>query len=394
MKILHVIPTYLPAYRYGGTIFCVHGLCRALARSGHDVHVYTTNVNGSGQSNVPLAEPTRIDGVKVWYFGAGRGRRLYMSPTLTSALLERIADFAVVHIHSVFLWPTKAAVQQSVRAGVPSILSPHGMLAKRLIAEKNRFVKRLWISLIEGRNIRNVSALHVATAAEEREIQRLHLRYKRAFTIPFGFDPVGDCGRHETSGLEVPSTGKSYILSLGRINWKKRIENLISVLPLVPRIHLVIAGNCDDEGYLLMLRRVAADLGVDDRISWCGEVYGRPKEILFRRAEAFILCSEFENFGNAALEAMAYGCPAIVSANVGLADDLRASHSGLVVGPTSRELAAALNRLLADPELKRRIVLNAKARVDSHYRWDSVVARMTDAYRQVESLPPAANMKE
>ena len=43
MKILHVVPTYYPATRYGGPIRSVHGLASALASQGHDIHVYTTN---------------------------------------------------------------------------------------------------------------------------------------------------------------------------------------------------------------------------------------------------------------------------------------------------------------------------------------------------------------
>lgn len=52
MRILHVVPSYLPAMRYGGPIYSVHALCAALARLGHDVNVYTTNVDGPGVSDV------------------------------------------------------------------------------------------------------------------------------------------------------------------------------------------------------------------------------------------------------------------------------------------------------------------------------------------------------
>ena len=68
MKLLHVVSSYLPATRYGGTIVSVHGLCRALAARGHDVHVYTTSVDGPADSAVPHGEPVDVDGVKVWYF--------------------------------------------------------------------------------------------------------------------------------------------------------------------------------------------------------------------------------------------------------------------------------------------------------------------------------------
>ena len=46
MRIVHVVPSYLPAVRHGGPIFAIHGLCRALAARGHQVEVFTTNVDG------------------------------------------------------------------------------------------------------------------------------------------------------------------------------------------------------------------------------------------------------------------------------------------------------------------------------------------------------------
>ena len=60
MRILHVIPSYLPAVRYGGTIFAVHGLCRALVARGNQVEVFTTNVYGQNDSEVPIGVTLRI----------------------------------------------------------------------------------------------------------------------------------------------------------------------------------------------------------------------------------------------------------------------------------------------------------------------------------------------
>src|SRR5215475_4210617 len=109
MKILHVVPTYYPAVRYGGPIRSVHGLASALAAQGHDVHVYTTNLDGEGVLPVPLDRPVPLDAVNVWYFATSVGRRLYRSPGMGRALRAKISDFDIVHLHSVFLWPTLAA---------------------------------------------------------------------------------------------------------------------------------------------------------------------------------------------------------------------------------------------------------------------------------------------
>src|SRR5207248_6610018 len=84
VKLLHVVPTYLPAQRYGGPIFAVHGLCRALAARGHEVTVFTTNVDGASVSDVPVNEPVMLDGVRVRYFASSL-RRLYVSPWLRDA---------------------------------------------------------------------------------------------------------------------------------------------------------------------------------------------------------------------------------------------------------------------------------------------------------------------
>ena len=139
MKILHVVPTYYPAVRYGGPIQSVHGLASALAAQGHDVHVYTTNADGDGMLPVPQNRPVQVDGVNVWYFETGVGRRIYRSPKMRQALATNVARFDIVHLHSVFLWPTSAAAQAARKVGVPYVLSPRGMLVKDLIRRKSRW---------------------------------------------------------------------------------------------------------------------------------------------------------------------------------------------------------------------------------------------------------------
>src|SRR5262245_46752372 len=113
MRILHVVPTYLPAVRYGGPIFAVHGLCRALVSRGHEVEVVTTNINGSENSAVPIEVPVELDGVQVRYFPSRLLRRLSWAPSLARVLRQQISTFDLVHLHSVFLWPTWAAARSA-----------------------------------------------------------------------------------------------------------------------------------------------------------------------------------------------------------------------------------------------------------------------------------------
>ena len=125
MRILHVAPTYFPAVRHGGPIFAVHGLCRSLAARGHELQVFTTNIDGPGISSTPIGTPVEVSGVQIRYFPIPLLRRLYWAPALARALHHEIGKLDIVHLHTVFLWPIWAAARAARSAGVPiTILRP------------------------------------------------------------------------------------------------------------------------------------------------------------------------------------------------------------------------------------------------------------------------------
>ena len=176
VKLLHVVPTYLPAWRHGGPILAIHGLCKALVARGHQVTVFTTDVHGEGKLDVPLARPVEIDGVEVRYFPVCLAPPpLYFAPGLAAAVREEAARFDAVHLHSVFLWPTSAAARAAERAGVPYLLSPRGMLVPELIRARGRWRKLAWMLLAERRTIERAAALHATSALEAAEAARLGL---------------------------------------------------------------------------------------------------------------------------------------------------------------------------------------------------------------------------
>ena len=188
MRVLHVVPSYYPAVRYGGPIVSVHALCKALVRRGHDVHVFTTNVDGQANSNVPVGVPVEMDGVKVWYFPVPLLRRLYWSPRLGQALQLQMRSFDIVHMHSVFLWPTWAAARAATRHGVPYVVAPRGMLVADLIRRKSRLLKTAWIRLIERGNLERAAAIHVTSRIEGDDLAAFNLRLPPVHIVPNGVD--------------------------------------------------------------------------------------------------------------------------------------------------------------------------------------------------------------
>ena len=379
MNILHVVPTYLPATRYGGPIYSVHGLCRALAARGHQVHVFTTNVDGSGDSDVPLEKPVAVDGMRVWYFPSRWGRRLYWSPAMGRELGRRIRGFEVVHLHSVFLWPTLAAARAARAAGVPYVLSPRGMLVRDLVRRKSRWLKTAWIALVERRNLEQAAAIHVTSAAEAEELERFGLRLPTVWEVPNGIDePTPWSSETLSPAVAEVLTGTRFLLVLGRVSWKKGIDRALRALPSVPDVALVIAGN-DEEGYTPRLRELAANLGVDDRVRFVGQVSGADKEALLCSAAVLLLPSYSENFGNVVLEALIRGRPVVVTPEVGAAAVVEECGGGMVVPGEPQSLGAAIASVLARPE-HTLVDPERKARVLDRYRWARIAEQMEARY--------------
>lgn len=364
MRILHVVPTYLPARRYGGPIVAVHGLAKALVARGHEVDVFTTNVDGDGTLDVPVATAVELDGVRVHYFPSPLPR-LYWSPKMR---FENAYD--VVHSHAIYLWPGIAAARFARKAGVPYVISPRGMLVPELIRRKSAVAKKLWLAMFERRAFANASAIHFTSQLEWDEALRTSMPLPSPFVVPNGIDLI--------PRPDVPRDDKT-LLFLGRINWKKGLYRVIEILPHVDA-RFVVAGN-DEENLTPRLRELAAKLGVADRVEFPGPVYGAAKDELMAKATLFVLASTSENFGNAVVEAMMMETPVVLSPEVGLADDVARADAGAI----GLEL---IDALLRDPARRAAMGRNGRKLVEEKFTWARVAQEMEEAYARCSSKSP------
>lgn len=386
MRILHVVPTYLPAVRYGGPIFAVHGLCTALASKGHQIEIVTTNIDGPEKSDVPVGVPIWLDGVQVRYFTSDFLRRLSWAPSLARALRLEVAEFDLIHLHSVFLWPTWAAARLARKAGVPYLISPRGMLVKDLIERRSSVVKGAWINFIEKSNIERAAAIHVTSDIEEQELRRFQWRLPRVAMIPNGVEDLeGTADAKPSKDAAEIALHQPLVLYLGRISWKKGLDRLLSAFARSRTGSLAIVGP-DDEGLVPDLQRLAQRLEINDRVHFLPRmVLGADKESLFRAARLFVLPSYSENFGNTVLEAMQRGVPVIVTPQVGAADIVRTAHAGIVVGGDPESLGGGIKQLLMDQTLAGAMGKSGQDYIAKRYGWHGIAAQMESLYEQLRS---------
>ena len=159
----------------------------------------------------------------------------------------------MLHLHSVYLWPNWAAARQAARDGVPYVLSPKGQLVQDQIRRKSRWVKRLWIALIERRTLEGAAAIQVTSRRELDEFKRFGFRTPEPLLIPHGLDLPG--GEPSPVPAPPPEGDAPRVVFLGRINWKKGLDRLIPAMRHVPGAQLILAGN-DEENYTASLKQL------------------------------------------------------------------------------------------------------------------------------------------
>lgn len=392
MKILHLVLSYLPAYRHGGPIASVHAMNKALVAAGADVTVYTTNIDGVGFSDVPLEKETNLDGVRIFYFPLTWRMWVY-SRALHRALAAHVREFDIVHITSVFLSASALGACYAKKFSVPYVISPRGSLMKEPLAMKNAFLKRIYLALVEKRDLAGAAVIHFTAEKEKEEYLAAEFPMRKGVVIPNAYEG------EKTVGSPVDVRKKfgiapdaPIILSLGRITWKKGFDTLISAFKKtkekIPDAVLVIAGN-DEEGYKKNVELLISNYQLQNNVIFTGLVLGTEKNELLKIATAFVLPSYSENFGMAPVEAMAHGTAVIITRNVGIADDVERAGAGLVVGEKTEqedrveEFADAMVQMLGEERGAKRMGEKGRALAREAYAPAKVAARMLHAYNEI-----------
>jgi glycosyltransferase involved in cell wall biosynthesis len=159
----------------------------------------------------------------------------------------------------------------------------------------------------------------------------------------------------------APKFESPTILYVGRIKRYKSVDVIIRALPeviaKVPSARLAVVGSGDN---LEELRRLARELGVEDRVVFTGFVSTAEKVDWMRRSQVIVNPSPREGWGLTNIEANACGTPAVASDADGLRDSVRDGVTGMLFPyGDHRTLADRLVRILSDDTLRNSLTANA-----------------------------------
>lgn len=397
MNILHVIPSYAPAWRYGGPIAAVLGLTRELAAQGHNVTVMTTNIDGPGTLDVPTEQAVPMDGVQVWYYPVQRPRWYCFSRSLGRALRDRVGDFDIVHIHSIYLWPTTVAAYWCRRRGVPYLIHAAGALdpvsisnsyAGRRASVSTALKKWLYFNTVGRRDINGAAGMHY-TSQVDMDVSRSLGTRPPGHILPFGVKAPGREG--VASGLRLRDRhpelrDKKIVLFMSRLDPIKGLDILIEALGTLAAgrddFALVVAGG-GDRDYQGQMTSLVSGLGLQDRTVFLGMVVDNDKWSVLFDSDMFVLPSHHENFPMAVVEAMAAGLPVVVSDRVKIHQEVADAGAGVVTGLDPQEVAETVDGLLTDDVRRRQMGASAEAMARERLSWEQAARNTAREYESV-----------
>ncbi len=398
MRILHVVESLAP--RYGGPSVACPAMCRELARRGHQVAIYATDVDGSTRLSVPLDHAMDDGGVHIHYFrGWTFPPRYKFSWPLARALRDTLPAFDVAHIYSLYGFPTAAASYYCRKYRVPYLLHPHGSLDP-FLRQHHRRRKQLYTELFLRPVFRDATVV-LFNSAEERRLARGAPELVR-LDDPAGHGPpsaVVDVGVEDEFFRALPPEagqqfrekfpelkGRRLVTFLGRLNFKKGLDILVAAFAAVAAqhgdIHLVLAGP-DGDSYSEKICGWLRDAGMLARATFTGHIAGVERVALLRESAVVALPSYTENFGQAVAEAMAAGVAVVISDRVNIWPEVERARAGLVVRCDVAETAQALRTLLADPALAREIGRRGRQMAAERLTWAAVGNRILEVYEQM-----------
>lgn len=370
----------------GGIARHCNGLAKALAHTGHEVHVVTLDFPGA-----PSYE--EVDGVKIYRTATELGHPNFLTWALLFnhfmekkiADVSKKADFDVVHIHD---WLTAfAGISFKHQMKKPLVATIHGTEIGRAQGLHNP--DSFTIDGIEWWTTYEANKIIVTSGSMKAEIQgHFHLPQEKIEIIPNGIDPKkynASVDRSAVRGRYGVNPHEKLVLCVGRLVPQKGIDYLIRAVPRIagryPEAKFIIVG----EGWLRgHLEYASRSTGHQWKITFTGWIPDQELVALLNSADVLVVPSIYEPFGIVALEGMATGIPVVASDIGGLAEVVEHERTGILAYPRNPEsIAWAVDRVLSDPDHSKWLVQNARKMVQKAYSWEAIAMRTAEVYKEV-----------
>ena len=375
----------LYSIKVGGVAPHVSELSEALARRGHEVHVFTRRGDFESYDKINGVHYQRVD-------VDSSGDVLAQMDRMSNALYDRFGavqklfgSFDVVHGHD---WhPVLALSSIKKEYGLPFVLTMHSTEWGRNgnsfgYGISREISHREWLGCYEA------SQVIVTTKRMQDELMWIYtLPHGKIHIIPNGI-VLGKMRR----GLDAGRVKEKYgihplapmVLFCGRMSVQKGPDLLVEAIPRILRnrsdVRFVFMG---EGGMRAECERRARELGVADACRFLGYTSSSEKEELINACDLMCVPSRNEPFGVVVLEAWDACKPVVATEAVSI---VRNFEDGLLAYVQPESIAWCINRLLSNPAEMKKLAEAGYSRIDAEFSWDRIATRTEEVYEQAMGL--------
>jgi alpha-maltose-1-phosphate synthase len=389
-----------PPEVYGGAGVHVEHLAHALADYVDvDVHCF-----GAARS-----DPQVVASYRPWEAldGGSPHMAALRAFSVDLAMAAAVSDADVVHTHT--WYANLAGHLAKLTYGIPHVMTSHSLEPLRPWKAEQLGGGYQLSSWAERTAAEGADAIVAVSRGMRDDILRSYpgVRPGRVHVIHNGVDTTVYSPDSGTAVLDRHGIARDVptAVFVGRITRQKGLPHLLDAAEhLAPGTQLVLcAGSPDTEEIGREVTERVRRLQEDGRlrVTWIPDMLPRPDVVqILSHATVFICPSIYEPFGLVNVEAMACGTPVVASAVGGIPEIVVEDETGHLVAFTpgddafgspadpaafAQGLAAASNRLLADPGLAASMGLAARARVESEFSWPAIARQTAELYRSIQS---------
>lgn len=368
MRVLQIYKDYYPVV--GGMENHVKMLSEELVQRGHQVTVLVTHPT----SRTHLEEHNGVHVIK-----AGRLATVASAPlslALPLILWRQRPD--ITHLH--FPYPIGEVSQLIFGRASHTIITYHSDVVRQK-GWLMLYRPLLWRVLHKADRIIATSCNYIDTSPYLSQVR------DRCTVIPLGLEVQRFV---HVSGSQVETIREAYgsplLLFVGKLRYYKGLQYLLAAMSEIPcKLLIVGSGPMEDEW-----RQLAESLGLSDKVVFLGQVSDEDLPLYYHASDIFVLpaSERSEAFGTVQVEAMASGLP-VVCTELGTGTSFVNVHgqTGVVVPPKdSKALGNAINTLLQDEQLRRRMGQRARERAVSEFSLTTMVDRVADLYAEILAI--------
>ncbi len=384
IKIAIVTPVY-PPYRGGMGSAASQDAEMLRADGGFEVEVFTPKYKDSEKLK---AESTKREIAK----GVSQLKPFYQwgNAAVLLDLLRVLKGFDIIHLHYPFFGSDIITAFAAKLYKVPLIITCHmrpkasgflGFTFKvyRLVLERFIFgsARGVLVSSLDYAKAHNINHLQLIDFPFAVDTDRF--TPARSYSPPTMVESEGAPESGDLKGGHILFVG-----GLDNAHYFKGVDVLLrSCAKLTSSWRLTIVGDGDCR---FVFEALSKELAIDDRVMFAGSVPFDDLPKIYQSADIHVLPSvdQSEAFGLVTLEAMATGIPSVVSNLPGVRSVIEPEVSGLLVEPGSIEsLTIALDRLLADEKLRKKMGEKARKRSEDQYYQAKRTVRLINIYKNV-----------